>query len=77
MKNFKIMYKGKVIDVELLTEKISQEDFIEMISHFGFPEWGTPGFYRAIELELIEPEYEHDEMAYYYTHMDIDPKTLH
>ena len=48
-----------------------------MISHFGFPEWGTPGFYRAIELELVEPEYEHDEMAYYYTHMDIDPKSLH
>ena len=71
------MYKGKVIDVELLTEKISQEDFIEMISHFGFPEWGTPGFYRAIELELVEPEYEHDEMAYYYTHMGIDPKSLH
>ncbi|OUU29963.1 MAG: hypothetical protein CBB97_01680 [Candidatus Endolissoclinum sp. TMED37] len=77
MKNFKIMYKGKVIDVSLLTEKISQEDFIEMISHFGFPEWGTPGFYRAIELELVEPEYEYDEIAYHYTHMERDPKSLH
>lgn len=65
------------MELEELTSNISREDFVILLENFGFPEYGTPGFYRAIELGFIEPEFELDEMAYYYTHIDHDPRSLH
>lgn len=73
----KFLYKNKIMELEELTSMISREDFVTLLENFGFPEYGTPGFYRAIELGFIEPEYELDEMAYYYTHIDRDSSTLH
>ena len=76
-KKMKFIYKNKIMEIEDLTKHISKQDFIRLLENFGFPEYGTPGFYRAIELGFIEPEYEWDEMAYYYTHIDRDSSTLH
>tara|TARA_B100000212_G_C27330707_1_gene514484 strand:+ start:649 stop:897 length:249 start_codon:yes stop_codon:yes gene_type:complete len=73
----KLVFKNKLMDLGDLTQHISKDDFIVLLENFGFPEYGTPGFYRAIELGLVEPEYELDEMAYYYTHIDRDSSTLH
>tara|TARA_A200000159_G_scaffold143201_1_gene147254 strand:+ start:251 stop:496 length:246 start_codon:yes stop_codon:yes gene_type:complete len=73
----KFLYKNKIMELEELTSNISREDFVTLLENFGFPEYGTPGFYRAIELGFIEPEYELDEMAYYYTHIDRDSSSLH
>ena len=73
----KFLYKNKIMELEELTSNISREDFVTLLENFGFPEYGTPGFYRAIELGFIEPQYELDEMAYYYTHIDRDSSSLH
>ena len=73
----KLVFKNKLMDLGDLTQHISKDDFIVLLENFGFPEYGTPGFYRAIELGFIEPEYELDEMAYYYTHIERDSSTLH
>ena len=71
----KILYQNRYIDLDDMSAAMTKEELIELISLFGFPGWGSPGYFRCIECGLIEKDL--DEWDYFHSHIEIPEHKIH